>query len=272
MPFKRVIAFFALIAGFLGVVASLVLTYPVWLVKSRLERTDARVFRTIDKGLTAVEARIRGVQKRIRDSKTNTTEIARNLRDWSTKRASERLVSAATIEERTEKLAGQLQIAEQWLESSMDSIRAIQQLLEVRAWAGAPVDRTSLDSVLLVLASIQRRLQEAEQAINRDDGLAVTRAGELVENRLPGVLKLLTSTELAADAIDTRLEDSVTRLSQMQADREKLQKRTDSLILLATGGCYVVLVWIAAGQAALCWCGWKNCFRSSLPAYQSHSP
>src|SRR5271165_6673120 len=133
MPFKRVMALFALIAGSLGLVASMVAAYPVWLVGSRLERANERVFLTIDKGLASADDRVRGVQERVRESKTNAGEIAQNLRDWKRTKANDRLVSAIDIERRTEKWAGHLQIAEQWLERSMESIRGMQQLLELGA-------------------------------------------------------------------------------------------------------------------------------------------
>ena len=48
-------------------------------------------------------------------------------------------------------------------------------------------------------------------------------------------------------------------MSQMQADAQRLKARTSNYILVATIAGYLVFAWIAAGQAALCLCGWKNC-------------
>jgi len=89
---------------------------------------------------------------------------------------------------------------------------------------------------------------------------------ESEENRLSRVVNLLSHTELAIGAIDTRLEDSLTRLSQIQTDAQQLQARIGNYILLVTIGGYLVLAWIATGQAALCVCGWKSCRRSQSPA------
>jgi hypothetical protein len=266
MLFKRVVALLALAAGFLGVVACLAGVYPVWLVGSRLNQTNERVFVTLDKVLAAAQDRVRGVQKRLRESKIRTGEIAQNLRDWSTSKAKERLVPAVEIERRVEKLAGHFQTADQWLETSTESIRGIQHVLELGASIGAPVDPILLEKVLEELTSIRARLQETERSINAVHEFAANRVGESDENRLPRVLKLLGSTELMAGAIDTRLEDSVTRLSQIQADAQQLKARRSNYILLMTIGGYLVLAWIAAGQAALCLCGWKNCCRSRSSA------
>jgi hypothetical protein len=44
MLFKRFMAVLALAAGFLGALACMLAVYPVWLVGSRLARTNERVF------------------------------------------------------------------------------------------------------------------------------------------------------------------------------------------------------------------------------------
>jgi hypothetical protein len=264
MPFKRVTSFFALIAGAFGLIGAVVVAYPIWLVVSRLDLTHERFFLTVDNGLVAVQDRIRGVQKRLRELQTSAGEIAQNLRAWNMAKAKEKLASAVDVERRTEKLAVRLQIADQWLDRSMDSIRGIEQLLQLGASVGARVDPGSLQAVLDGLATAQRRLQETEESIERIRDFVVNRVDESKENRLSRALKLIASTESAADAIDGRLENSLTRLSQMQTVAMQLQKRTSNFILLLTGGSYLILIWVAAGQAALSLYGWKNYFRSGL--------
>src|SRR5262249_8565022 len=117
MLLKRFMALLALAAGFLGVIACMLAGYPVWLVGSRLARTKEKVFVTINSGLASAEDRVRRVQKRLRESKVSTSEIAQSLRDWSTRKAKARLVSTVEIERRAEKLAAHLQTAHEWLET-----------------------------------------------------------------------------------------------------------------------------------------------------------
>jgi hypothetical protein len=266
MLFKRVVALLALAAGLLGVVACMAGVYAAWLVGSRLNQINERVFVTLDRGLAATQDRVRGVQKRVRESKIRTSEIAQNLRDWSAGKAKERLVSAVEIERRVEKLAGHLQTADQWLETSTESIRGIQHVLELGALLGAPLDPGSLEKVVEELTSLQGKLQETERSINGVREFTVSRVGESEENRLSRVLRLLGNTELMAVAIDTRLEGTVARLSRMQVDAQQLKARTSSYILLTAIVGYLVLVWIAAGQTALALYGWKNCCRSRSSA------
>jgi hypothetical protein len=262
MLFKRVMALLALAAGFLGVVACLAGAYLVWLAGSRLQQANDRVFATLDKGLASAQNRVRGVQERLRESKIKTGEIAQSIRDWSKGKATERLESALEINRRADKLAGHLQTADQWLETLTESIGGMQQILELEALVGAPVDPLSLQNVLEEFKSIQDRLNRLERSINDVREFAVHRAGESEENRLSRVFKLLASIDLTAGAIDTGLEGLVDLLSKVQADARQLKARTDLYLLLTILGGYVVLAWIAAGQVALCLCGWRNWCRS----------
>jgi hypothetical protein len=163
-------------------------------------------------------------------------------------------------------LAGHLQTAHEWLETAAESIRGIQNVLELGAGVGAPVDALSLEKVLEALSSLQYRLQETERSVNAIREFTANRVGESEDNRLSRLLRLLGNTEVIAGAIDNRLEDALARLSQMQTDAQQWESKISHYILLTTLAGSLVLAWIAAGQAALCLCGWKNCRRNRSPA------
>jgi hypothetical protein len=244
----------------------MVAVYPVWLLRSRLDQANERIFVTLNKGLASAQDRVRRVQQRLRESKTSASEIAQSIRDWSTRRAKERLVSAVEIERRAEKLAGHLQTAHEWLATATKSVRGIQNVLELGVWVGAPVDAMSLEKVLEALTSIQDRLQETERSVTAVRDFTVNRVGESEDNRLSRVFTLLGNTEVVAGAIDTRLENSLTRLSQVLAEAQQWETRVRRCILLTALGGSLVLAWIAAGQVALCLCGWKNFCRDRSSA------
>jgi hypothetical protein len=266
MLFKRIVALLALAAGSFGFVACITAAYPISLVKTRLERTNERVFVTIDKGLASAQDRVREVQERVRESKIRTSEIAPKLRDWRASKAKERLAAAVEIKSPVEKIVGRLQTADQLLQKSMDSIGGIRHALEWLVLIGVPADSISPEKVLEKLTSTQGKLREIERSINGVREFTVNRAGESEDNRLSRVFELLGNTELTAGAIDTPLEDSANHLSQMQADAQQLKARISNYILFTSIGGYLVCAWIAAGQAALCLFGWKNGSRSRSSA------
>jgi len=266
MLFKRVVPLLALAAGSLGLVACIAGVYPISLLKTRLDRTNERVFVTIDEGLASVQDRVREVQQRVRESKIRASEIVPKLRDWRASKAKERLALAVEIKSRVEKIVGRLQAADQLLQKSMDSIGVIRHALDWLVLIGVPADSISPEKVLEKLTSTQGKLREIERSINGVSEFTVNRVDGSEDNRLSRVFELLGKTELTAGAIDTRLEDSANRLSQIQADAQQLKASTSNYILVTTIGGYLVFAWIAAGQAALCLFGWKNCSRSRSSA------
>jgi hypothetical protein len=71
---------------------------------SRLQQTNEKAFAALDRVLATSAERVSSVQKRVENAETTTTEIAQNLRDWTTTKAKERLVLQHAIENRVTKL------------------------------------------------------------------------------------------------------------------------------------------------------------------------
>jgi hypothetical protein len=266
MLFMRVVPLLALAAGSLGLVACIAGAYPISLVKTRLDRTNESVFVTIDTGLASAQDRVRAVQERVRESKIRNSEIGPKLREWRASTAKERVASAVEIKSRVEKIVSRLQTADRLLQKSMDSIGVIRQALDWLVLIGVPADSISPEKVLEKLTSTQGKFRKIEKSINGVGEFSVNRLGESENNRLSRVFESLGNTELTAGVIDTRLEDSANRLSQMQADAQQLKTRISNYILVTAIGGYLVFAWIATGQAALCLFGWKHCSRSRSSA------
>jgi hypothetical protein len=257
MLFKRMVALIAVTFGFLGVIVCLAGLYAVWRIGSRLEQANEKVFARIDQGLASTQDLVRRVQKRVQEAKITTAEIDQKLRAWTKRKAEERLVSRLEVESRAEKLSGYLQTADSWLETSTETIRGIQNVLELGNSLGASLDLAALEGVFEKLTAVRSTLQKTEQTLDQVREFAKERESE--ENRLPRLMKLLARTLLTISDVDTRLGDLVTRLSKRQADAQQTKASTSNFIFVRTIVCYVILAWMAVGQAALCLCGWRNC-------------
>ena len=133
------------------------------------------------------------------------------------------------LETRTEKLAGQLHAADLWLEASTDSVRDIQQVLELGRSLGAEVDPASLEEALETLAGIRGQLQEAEQSVDEIRGFATAVGGESDENRVARVLKLLARVVVTITEIGPRLDRLAARISDTRAERAAGQGENELL-------------------------------------------
>jgi hypothetical protein len=263
---KRVVSPLAAALGLVGVVACLAGAYAVWRAGARLDRANERVFAVLDTGLASARDRVRGVRDRVRESRITTARITEGLRDRAGQKVTGRLAAQLEIERRAETLAGHLRTADLWLEASADSVRGVQQVLELGNSVGAPVDPAGLEDVVVLLTSLRGKLLQAEQAVDGIREFTAAGEGESDESRFARVTKLLARILLTIGEVDARLDEAVGRLTEVQAGAQQWKARASRCIVLATVGSYLLLAWIAAGQAALCLCGRKGCRRSRTSA------
>ncbi len=242
----------ALTLGSVGLLACMVGIFGVWLIKSRLDQANETVTVGLDKGLTSIQDRVRDAQRRIQDSKITASTMSQQLRDWSVEKAKERIVTQLDIEAQTNKLAGQLQSADALLKSSTELFQGGREILVIANQLGASVDPVFLDSALAKLDDARSKLQEVEGSVSEVSQLAAVRDDKSEQTRLNRTLKLVTRTLVTIGEIDTRLDQTVTGLSELQTEAQLLSARISNFILFVAVVACLLLLWLAAGQAALC--------------------
>ncbi len=259
MLVKRVAALLALVFGALGGLACVVGIFAVGLAGFWLEQANDKVFAALDKVLASAQDRVRGVLTRMEEAKITSTEIRLKLKNWTTVKAKERLLAQVDIEDKADKLVTVLQAAGTWVGRATESIQRLQDILVVGDLLGAAVDPESLKDLLEKLEETRSTLQQAERLAEGVRRFAVPDDGESEANRADRVLKRLARVLLTIGEMDTRLETAVTLLTALQEDARAVKNRTSNHIFLTTVGGYLLLAWIAAGQFALCLCGWSGC-------------
>ena len=258
MQTKRLVAVFAMAAGFVGILASIVGMFATWSLGARLETTNATFFTTIDKGLAVAQDRTHNVQERVKESKITSGELDQRFRDWDTKKTKEALVSRLEIESRTKKLSDYLMTADSWLETCAESIRSVQQLVELGNTVGASLDLARVQEALDAIVSLRITLQQTELKVVEIRAVAADKADESEDKRLSRVARLLGRVVVTIGEMDNRLEESATRLAELQTRASQLKTKISACILAAgIAGC-LLLAWITAGQVALCQWGWSN--------------
>jgi chromosome segregation ATPase len=261
MFFQRLAAILLVALGAIGVCGCAAGAYYVWLVSTRLEQANDRVFAVIEGGLGRVQDRLPVVQQRVKDSKVTTAEVAEVVRTWTAKKVQDRVVSKLEIENRVGKLAEQLQAADLRLEASTDTVHDVRRAMEFGQSLGAQLEPASTDRVMDLLASVQGRVQEAEQTVEEVRRLAASDPRESFEDRLLRVATVVARILLTLSDVDQRLEDLANRVAEARSNAPQLKARTSRYITLGAIVCYVILLWAAIGQVALCRWGWSCCRR-----------
>ena len=260
MALRRILAWFAILLGCLGVMASIAAAYAVWSLHQWLDRTSNQAFTIVDTTLTEVRDRVLRAQQRVTESGPATEEIGQRLRDWSKQKAVETADLRLEVGAKAEKLSGWMHQADQWLENSETTLRGTRQIMGLAQALNASVDPALADEGLEKLATARRLMQQANEAV---DGIrtftAQAEAKEPLTERLARTLPLAARLLAMVTDLDTRLGELAKRLSALQTQAAQLHERTGTFINRLTLVCSLLVAWMALGQVALIYWGWKKC-------------
>jgi hypothetical protein len=258
---RRLVGLVALLFGFVGVLASGYGIYAAWQVESSARQASDRVFAAVDNGFVVATDKVASVRQRLAEHRVTASEITRDVREWVADGGRERLQQRLDIEHRSAVVAERLRTVDVQLESAAEMTETARKLIDLGRSAGASMNPETADQVLGKIARLREALGVAERAI--DD---VHKAASEPDDRWSATVRTLlvqvAAAILDADgylaAVEEKLDAARAAARQTQADAND---GIFHIALLAT----VILVWIAAGQAALCGYGWR-CLRRGPPA------
>ncbi len=259
----RILRLLTLLFGLLGLAGCIAAIVGNWSVSARLSQATENVFGTIDRSLVVVLERVAQTQDRVEAAKITTEDIEKTLKDWAKREAGERLALRFDVAEKTDQLASTLQQADHWLEISEASVELVQRALSMGSSTGAPTDTTSVDRLIAEIASLRTQLGDTIEVVARIHE-RVTKTGEekLLGRRLEQTLQLALRVVATLGLLDSRLEKFENRLAETQNNLQGQKIRTLRWILVVTIGITLLMVWMAAGQIALCLLAWNGLRRS----------
>jgi len=258
MLVRKTLAVLALVFGGIGLVACLAGGYFVWRTGAQLEQSNERVAELLDTGISTVQTRLTGVQERVAESRITVHEVANKVAEQTKQQAGERLIAKLDLERHSETLSQKLDVADRWLETSSESIRHIQKLLALGQSLGASFDPTALDELLNRLTVSRASLAQAIERVRDVRTIATKADGESDDNRRARITTLLARIAVTIGEVDDKLSQGVVWLADVREKNRQMKIKIDRTIRLVTYVSYALHFWIAAGQAALCWWGWKS--------------
>ena len=249
----HILRLLTLLIGLLGLAGCIAAIVGNWSVSARLSQATENVFGTIDSSLIVIRERIAQTQDHVEASKITTEGIEKTLKDWTKREAGERLALRLNAAEKTERLASTLQQADHWLEVSKSSVELVQQALLMGGSTGAPMDTTSVDGLIDEIASLRIQLAEATECVARiHERTAEASEEKPLKERIEQTVRLSLRVVATLGSVVSRLEKCENRLSETQKNLQGLKTRTLRWILVVTIGITLFMVWMAAGQVALC--------------------
>jgi hypothetical protein len=255
---KKMLAVLALVFGGIGLVACLAGVYFVWRTGAQLEQSNERVAELLDTGISTVQTRLTGVQERVAESRITVQEVTNKVAEQTKEKAGERLIAKIDLERHSETISQKLDVADRWLETSSESIRHIQKLLALGQSFGASFDPAALDELLNRITESRASLTQAVETVRNVRSAATSADGGTDDKRRARILELLTRIVIEIVNVDDKLKQGMNWLVELREKNRQTKIKIDRIIRLGTFVSYALHFWIAAGQAALCWWGWKS--------------
>ena len=253
---RRTVEWLAMVLGLLGILVCLTSLVAVWSVVGTLNRTTQRGAQAIDETIAIFERRLSEAELQVSQARDVSQSISQRLKDGLEQVAVDRVLEELKVEERATRLSGGLQRADDWLVGAESSVTLWSQLIGDLGWTR--IHDTS-DGLLEAMSELRNRLaqiqtpvQELAELRAKADG-AEKPAGKIARIRAVAGRVLL----MVAD-VESRLENTKSRLVAM---RETIRELEDSIgwwISIAATVISALILWMAAGQAALCYLGWPG--------------
>lgn len=256
---RIIFRFLALSVGLVGFVVCVAVGVATWFVGARVHLAADEVFGAVDGALAAVERRVVQTHERTESLVLTTQGMEEEVRNWLQAEIPARVGAKIDVEQQAERLAAGLDQVDHWLELAESSVQLVQQALEVGSSLGASIETEPVERLLEELTRIRTQLAEADEPVERIRGWA-SEAGdeELREERFGQIAQLAVRVTATLGLIDTALERIESRLSEIRTATRQAHATAQWWIRVARLGVLLVVGWMAAGQIALCWLGWKG--------------
>ena len=239
----------------------------LWIVSIRVGDVTEKLFNKADQSLVAVRGRVVQTKDRVAAAKISTNDLEKMLRNWTKLEVKQRVALNLNARERTERLASSLRQADDWLAVSVSSVDLVQEMLSMSASAGAPTDTTLVDELRGQIESLRAQLAEATEFVGRiQERIAALSDGKSPEERIEQAVQFALRVVTTLGSIGPRLEKLADRFSVAASQLQEMKDRTQRYRLYLTMGITLLMIWMAAGQAALSRLAWNGCARRGLPS------
>jgi chromosome segregation ATPase len=257
------------ILGALGIAVCLAVIAAAWATGNRLEQATERLLGSTERALSVAGERLAHTQQRVAEVRTSAEDLEKSLLGRSTQDAGQREVLQQAVAVKVEKLAHVLEQIDLWLQSVESTVERVNELLTsgttVIPASVFPASRmASISQLVDELAGLRTRITEANTAIARIQ----QRVGDSSEAPLGRGDPLVRRLLAPLDSIDSRFVAVERRLSAARSEVQNLSARVQRWILMLMIGGTLLMLWMAAGQAALGWSAW-NSYRHRQPGSSS---
>lgn len=254
---KRFFCVTGLIVGGLGVFVCAALVAGVWIADAQLCHATRGVCEKLDGTLSRVSDRAQRAEQRLDEASMAVGDVYGVLGKIAKQQAVDRLRLRFEVGGKAERLAGMLDQADTWMETSEASIELVRRATDAANRAGAALDTSSLDRLQKEVESLRSDLQRAGSFVDRirdDAGREDEEAA--VRQRVEQAAALALQVIVALDLVKARMPIFKAKISEAKRELDFIESRLLAWIHTTATVLTLVLLWMLAGQLALCHSAW----------------
>lgn len=255
----RILRWFGLVLGVLGVLGCAGLTVGVWVGEARLSRAIGAVFEKTEETLGLVHGRIGPARQRLDGARITSEEMGETLKRWTKREAARRAAGRLELEEKAVRIGEVIDRADGWMETSAASVELVSEIITSVNDAGASIPTDTLGVINEEIVEIRAQLDRLASMVaeirnlTAADGDAQPPAG-----RLEQASRIALRVAASLGVLEKTFRKVETQINTVQEGLEDAENRLQRWIVLAAIALTFVLVWMGAGQAALVWTARKR--------------
>lgn len=260
--------FVGIVAGALGILVGLAALILVWIVSARLRDGIDVLFDQAYGSLDLVSQRLVQTRDRIDGATQSADALEATLRAELESR--QQVAWRARAAERVDRLAPAVAQADRWLEGAESAVSLVRDRVLLSASTGVSPDTAPLDQLLERITALRLQLRQVEDSIGQiRERLAGTDDAEsrdtrsTTETRSAAVQQLAERVMTGLESVQSGLDGMSNRAAAAQIRLKEYVSGTKRQIRLITWGVVLLLVWMGAGQVALCRLAWRRPRRES---------
>lgn len=255
---RRTFPIAARVLGIAGLLTCAVLLFTVWLFTAQVKQMTNSLFTSIDKSLLAVKDRIEHVEERVQELKLGVEDVEKEVTDWAKAEAGDRLRNRIELDERigdqSARIAAGLENVYQLLQMTQSSVALIAEGTTMINSVGASLETERVDRLLeeieLTRGELQRLLQSVEDIQKR---FADSEEEDIDQSRIEQITRITARMMATFTTFDDSLDATNDRIEVLQAQTSEAGVRLNRWINLVAIVLSLIILWMAAGQAALCY-------------------
>lgn len=253
---RIVMSLLALVLGTVGTLGCIVAIVVIGTVNQRVTHATGTLFDAAHIAVGDVRQHVSQAEQRIQAMKLTSDAIQDQVKQWSAEHAEELALARLGVEEHIDGFLAELDQIELWAATAETSTQMIGQALDATESLGLPIDLTPVVSLLEETRTIQAQLDTGISAA-RQLGKRLSQADADPTQQKQQILQLTGRVIATLTKVDQHVASVDRHLGQIETVIDQ-QKRTVvswvNLVAIAIAG---LLAWMALGQAALSYAGWR---------------